>query len=139
MKGKTSLSFESYLGAAAFACGITWFWDFFVSFYFPGQTALNLTLLSTLVYLEAAFLGAFGLTRRMWAKQIHVGIRVGLGTWVANMVFRLIMFGLDEALWGVVVYLVGFMIGGFLGGLFAKALHKPDASGKSEGPQNASK
>lgn len=129
MKGKLPASFESYLGAAAFACGVTWFWDYFASFYFPGQMALNLTFLSALVYLEAAFLSAFGLTRRMQAKQIPVGIRVGLGTWMTNMVFRLIIFELDEALWGVAVYFVSFMIGGFLGGLFAKTLHKADASG----------
>jgi hypothetical protein len=131
MKEKLSPRLEKYVGAAAFACGIAWFWDFLASLYFPGETALNLTLLSALVYLEAAFLSAFGLTRKMRTRQIHVGIRVGLGTWMTNMVFRLIVFELNEALWGMVIYFFGFMIGGFLGGLFARAFHRPDTSGKS--------
>ena len=131
MTGKPSVGFESYLGAAAFACGFVWFWDYFTSLYFPGQVALNLTLLSGLVYLEAAFLSAFGLTRRMYAKQIHVGIRVGLGTWMTNLVFRLIVFELDEALWGIAVYLVSFMLGGLLGGLFSKILHRAETSSQS--------
>lgn len=130
MKEKTSLSFESYLGVAFFTCGITWFWDFVASVYFPGQTALNLTLLSALVYLEAAFLGAFGLTRRVLVKHVHVGIRVGFGAWMTNMVFRLIVFELAEALWGLAIYLGSFVAGGLLGGLFAKKLHGADASGK---------
>jgi len=131
MKEKLSPRLEKYVGAAAFACGIVWFWDFLASLYFPGETALNLTLLSALVYLEAAFLSAFGLTRKMRTRQIHVGIRVGLGTWMTNMVFRLIVFELNEALWGMVIYFSGFMIGGFLGGLFARAFHRLDTSGKS--------
>ncbi len=118
MKGKLPASFENYVGAAAFACGITWFWDYVASVYFPGQVALNLTLLSSLVYVEAAFLSSFGLTRRFQEKQVPVGIRVGLGTWMTNMFFRLVVFELNEALWGVVVYFLSFMVGGFLGGLF---------------------
>lgn len=134
MKGKLPARFEHYVGAAAFACGITWFWDFFTSLYFPGQVALNLTLLSALVYVEAAFLAAFGLTRRFREKQIPVGIRVGLGTWMANMFFRLIVFDLNEAFWGVVVYLISFMIGGLLGGLFSRVL---DKSGSQTGSHKA--
>lgn len=132
MKGRLPASFENYLGAAAFACGITWFWDFFASLYFPGQVALNLTLLSGLVYLEAVFLSAFGLTRKMQEQQVPVGIRVGLGTWMTNMFFRLIVFELNEAFWGVVVYFISFMIGGFLGGLFSKMVHKSSLHGKSQ-------
>jgi len=121
-------SFERYFGAALFSCGIVWFWDYVASLYFPGQAALNLTLLSTLVYFEATFLGALGLTRRMLARHIHVGIRVGFGAWMTNMVFRLIVFELAEALWGVAIYLTSFVAGGFLGGLFAKRLHRTGAS-----------
>lgn len=127
MKTEPLPSFERYFGAALFSCGIAWLWDYVASVYFPGQAALNLTLLSTLVYFEAAFLGAFGLTRRMLAKHIHVGIRVGFGAWMTNMVFRLIVFELAEALWGVAIYLTTFVAGGFLGGLFAKRLHRADA------------
>jgi len=130
MKPEPLPSFESYFGAALFACGIAWFWDYVASIYFPGQAALNLTLLSALVYLEAAFLGAFGLARRILGKHIHVGIRVGLGAWMTNMVFRLIVFELAEALWGAVIYLAGFMVGGFLGGFFAKKFHGAGASEK---------
>ncbi|MFH0848266.1 MAG: hypothetical protein V1857_02025 [archaeon] len=122
--------FEKYFGAAVFACGIAWFWDYVASLYFPGQVALNLTLLSAVVYLEAAFLGAFGLTRRMLAKHVHVGIRVGVGAWLTNMVFRLIVFELAEAIWGSPVYFGGFVTGGLLGGLFAKKLHGAHVSGK---------
>jgi hypothetical protein len=122
--------FEKYLGAAAFACGIAWFWDYVASLYFPGQVALNLTLLSVVVYLEAAFLGAFGLTRRMLTRHVHVGVRVGLGAWLTNMVFRLIVFELVEALWGLPVYFGGFVTGGLLGGLFAGKLHGAQASEK---------
>lgn len=111
-------------------CGITWAWDYVSALYFPGQTALNLTLLSGLVYLEAALLGAFGLTRRMPENHIHVAVRVGLGAWMTNMVFRLIVFELAEALWGVVIYFVSFMAGGFLGGLCASLLHRKDTGKK---------
>lgn len=124
-------SFESYFGAALFTCGIVWFWDYVSSLFFPGQAALNLTLISALVYVEAAFLGAFGLTRRRLTKHVHVGVRIGFGVWMTNMVFRLIIFKLAEALWGVAIYLTGFMLGGFLGGAFARMLHRTDGSGKT--------
>jgi len=132
MRGKLPASFENYLGAAAFVCGITWFWDYFASLYFPGQVALNLTLLSALVYVEAAFLGAFGLTRKMQGKQVPVGIRVGVGSWMTNMFFRLIVFELDEAFWGVAVYLLSFVVGGFLGGLFSKMINRSASHGESQ-------
>ncbi len=131
MKKEPLPGFESYFGAALFTCGIAWFWDYVSSLYFPGQAALNLTLLSALVYLEAALLGAFGLTRKMLTKHIHVGIRVGFGAWMTNMVFRLIVFELAEALWGVAIYLASFVVGGFLGGLLARMLHRADASEKT--------
>jgi len=125
-------SFENYLGAAALACGITWIWDYFASFYFPGQAALNLTLLSFVVYLEGAFFGAFGLTRRRLTKHLHVGIRVGIGAWMTNMVFRLIVFSFSEALWGVLVYLASFLLGGSLGGLLAYVIHRGEAGTKGQ-------
>ncbi len=131
MKEEALPRFESYFGAALFTCGIAWFWDYVSSIYFPGRTALNLTLLSAFVYLEAALLGAFGLTRRMLVKHIYVGVRVGFGAWMTNMVFRLIIFELGEALWGVAIYLASFMGGGFLGGLFAKILHRADLTEKT--------
>lgn len=130
MKPESLPRFESYFGAALFVCGISWFWDYVASIYFPGQSALNLTFLSALVYLEASFLGAFGLARRILGKHIHVGIRVGFATWVTNMVFRLIVFELAEALWGFAIYLASFLVGGFLGGFFAKKFHGADASEK---------
>ena len=131
MAGEDLPRFESYLGAAALACGVTWLWDYFASLYFPGQTALNFTLLSALIYLEAAFLGAFGLTRRRLTKHLHVGVRAGIGAWMTNMVFRLIVFDLSEALWGVLVYLTSFLVGGCLGGLFASMIHRGEAGAKS--------
>jgi hypothetical protein len=122
--------FESYFGAAMLVCGITWFWDYASSLYFPGQGALNLTLLSAAVYLEAAMIGAFTLTRRILSKHFHVGMRVGLGAWMANTVLRLILFELGEALGGVVIYFGSFMIGGFLGGLLGRVFHGPSEGEK---------
>lgn len=126
MGSEPSPAFESYFGAALFACGITWFWDYVASLYFPGQSALNLTLLSAVVYLEAAMIGAFGLTRRISSRHIHVGVRVGLGAWIGNALFRLVLFELGEALWGVVVYLLSFTGGGLLGGLLGRILAVDD-------------
>jgi hypothetical protein len=131
MKPESMPGFENYFGAALFACGITWFWDYVASMYFPGQAALNLTLLSALVYMEAAFLGAFGLARRLLSKHMNVGLRVGFGAWMTNMVFRLIVFELAEALYGMVVYMVGFIVGGILGGLFARKFHGAGTCEKS--------
>lgn len=122
MRGGSKPSFESYIGAALLACGITWFWDFVSSLYFPGQTAVNLTIVSALVYLEAAFLGAFGLARRISDDRVHIGIRVGVWAFLVNAAFRLILFDLFEALWGVIVYLTCFTLGGLLGGLFASKI-----------------
>jgi len=120
MGSESSPTFESYFGAALVTCGITWFWDYASSLYFPGQTALNLTLLSATVYLEAAMIGAFGLTRRISTRHIDVGVRVGLGAWIGNALFRLVLFELGEALWGVVVYLLSFLGGGVVGGLLGR-------------------
>jgi hypothetical protein len=127
MKTEQLPGFDQYFGAALLACGITWLWDYVASLYFPGQTALNFTLLSALVYLEAAFLAAFGLTRKVPVKHIPIGLRVGFGAWIANTVFRLILFELGEALWGVVLYLATFVLGGFLGGFLGKKLHGASA------------
>ncbi len=124
MKRGHLFGFEKYFSAAMLACGITWFWDFIASLYFPGQIALNLTLVSAVVYLEAAFLAAFGFTRRMARDQIPMGLRVGVAAWITNTLFRLLIFDLSEALLGVVVYLVSFLIGGVGGGLFAGVLHR---------------
>jgi len=132
--------FESLFGAALFVCGITWAWDWVSSIYFPGQTALNLTLFSALVYTESAFLGAFGLSRR-YNDRVAVGLRVGLGAFLTNTVFRMIVFDIVEALWGVVVYFLSFMVGGLLGGLLTERVFDerptPDGSGiEYEGSTN---
>jgi hypothetical protein len=126
MNADSSPGFESYFGAALVACGISWLWDYISSLYFPGQTALNFTILSAFVYMEAALLGAFGLTRRMPSKQIHVGLRAGLGAFLLNTVFRLIVFEFVEALWGVIIYFVSFIAGGITGGFLAKTLHRSE-------------
>ncbi len=113
---------EGYVGAALVICGITWTWDFVASIYFAGQMALNLTIISSLVYLEAGFIGAFMLTRRLPKNHMNVGLRIGLYAFLVNLAFRMILFELWEALWGVVIYFISFTIGGMLGGIFAKKI-----------------
>ena len=123
MNEDTFPGFESYFGAALIACGISWLWEYIASLYFPGQTALNYTILSVFVYIEAALLGAFGLTRKMPSKQVHVVLRAGFGAFLLNTVFRLIVFEYHEALWGVIVYFASFTVGGVIGGFLAKTFH----------------
>jgi hypothetical protein len=120
MSRDTSLSFEKYFSAALVVCGISWFWDYVSSLYFPGQTALNLTIISALVYMEAALIGAYGFTRRIPFKQISVGTKVGLGAFMVNTVFRLIVFEIVEALWGLIIYFTSFVVGGLIGGFIGK-------------------
>ena len=115
--------FESYFRAALFTCGIIWVWDYIASIFFPGQTALNLTLLSAFIYLEASFIGAYGLTRKRSQNQVNIGLRVGIAAFLVNLVFRLIVFDIGEALWGLIIYLIFLIIGGALGGLFTKKLN----------------
>jgi putative membrane protein (TIGR04086 family) len=113
---------EGYVGAALVICGIAWIWDFVASIYFAGQMALNLTIISSLVYLEASFIGAFVLTRKLPKNQMLIGLRAGLYAFLINLAFRMILFELWEALWGVVIYFISFTIGGMLGGIFAKKI-----------------
>jgi len=119
----SELGFESYFGAALFTCGIIWVWDYIASIFFPGQTALNLTLLSAFIYLEASFIGAYGLTRKRPQNQVNIGLRAGIAAFLVNLVFRLIVFDIGEALWGLIIYLIFLIIGGALGGLFAKKIN----------------
>ena len=119
----SELGFESYFGAALFTCGIIWVWDYIASIFFPGQTALNLTLLSAFIYLEASFIGAYGLTRKRPQNQVNIGLREGIAAFLVNLVFRLIVFDIGEALWGLIIYLIFLIIGGALGGLFAKKIN----------------
>jgi putative membrane protein (TIGR04086 family) len=119
----SELGFESYFRAALFTCGIIWVWDYIASIFFPGQTALNLTLLSAFIYLEASFIGAYGLTRKRSQNQVNIGLRVGIAAFLVNLVFRLIVFDIGEALWGLIIYLIFLIIGGALGGLFTKKLN----------------
>jgi hypothetical protein len=114
---------ESYFGAALVVCGIAWIWDFVASIYFAGQIALNLTIISSLVYLEAGFLVAFVLTRTLPKNHMLIGLRAGFYAFLVNLAFRLILFELTEALWGIVIYLISFTIGGMLGGLLAMKFH----------------
>jgi len=114
---------ESYFGAALVICGVAWIWDFVASIYFAGQTALNLTIISSIVYLEAGFLGAFLLTRRLPKDHVAIGLRAGLYAFLVNLAFRMILFELMEALWGIIIYLVSFTIGGMLGGILARRTH----------------
>lgn len=116
----TEPKFESYFGAVLIACGVTWLWDFVSSIYFAGQMALNLTIISSFVYLEAGFIGAFILARKLPKDHVLIGLRAGFGTFLVNLAFRLILFELAEALGGVVIYFISFTIGGMLGGLLAK-------------------
>jgi putative membrane protein (TIGR04086 family) len=115
--------FEGYFGAALVACGVAWIWDFISSIYFAGQIALNLTIISSLVYLEAGFLGAFVLARKLPENHMIIGLRAGFGAFLVNLAFRLILFELAEALGGVIIYLISFTIGGMLGGVLAKKIH----------------
>jgi len=110
----TEPKFESYFGAVLIACGVTWLWDF------AGQMALNLTIISSFVYLEAGFIGAFILARKLPKDHVLIGLRAGFGTFLVNLAFRLILFELAEALGGVVIYFISFTIGGMLGRLLAK-------------------
>ena len=119
----SELGFESYFRAALFTCGIIWVWDYIASIFFPGQTALNLTLLSAFIYLEASFIGAYGLTRKRSQNQVNIGLRVGIAAFLVNLVFRMIVFDIGEALWGLIIYLIFLIIGGALGGLFSKKLN----------------
>ncbi len=113
--------FEEYFGAALIVCAILWIWDYISSIFFPGQAALNLTILSFFVWLEAGFIGAYGLTRKM-GNQIDKGLKVGVAAFLVNMAFRLIVFDFNQALHGWIIYLVSLLIGGTLGGLFAKKI-----------------
>jgi putative membrane protein (TIGR04086 family) len=121
---ESELGFESYFGVALFTCGIIWLWDYLSSLFFPGQTALNLTLLSSFIYLEASFIGAYGLARKRLQNQVNIGLRVGIAAFLVNLVFRLIVFEIAEALWGLIIYLIFLIIGGALGGLFAKKIYR---------------
>ena len=114
--------FEGYFGAALFTCGIVWLWDYISSLFFPAQTSLNLTLLTSFVCLEASFIGAYGLTRKRSQNQVNIGLRVGIAAFLVNLVFRLIVFDIAEALWGLMIYFIFLIIGGILGGLFAKKI-----------------
>lgn len=125
------MNLERHLGAILLASGIVWLWDYVSSLYFPGRTSLNLTILSFLVYMEASFIGAVSLTRRTKMKHIPVGMRIGLGTFLLNITLRLLLFELDEALWGVVVYFMSLTTGGLLGGVFAKRFHMTPTEGTS--------
>lgn len=120
---ESELGFESYFGVALFTCGIIWLWDYLSSLFFPGQTALNLTLLSSFIYLEASFIGAYGLARKRLQNQVNIGLRVGIAAFLVNLVFRMIVFEIAEALWGLIIYLIFLIIGGALGGLFTKKLN----------------
>ena len=113
--------FEEYFGAALVVCGILWIWDYISSIFFPGQTSLNLTILSFFVWLEAGFIGAYGLTRKM-VNQIDRGLKVGVAAFLVNQAFRLIVFEIDQALYGWIIYLISLLIGGTIGGLFAKRM-----------------
>jgi len=115
--------FEGYFGAALFTCGIVWLWDYVASLFFPGQTALNLTLLSSFICIEAGFIGAYGLTRKRSQNQVNIGLRAGIAAFLVNLVFRLIVFDIAEALWGLIIYFIFLIIGGVLGGLFAKKIY----------------
>lgn len=42
---------------------------------------------------------------------------------MVNTVFRLIVFEIVEALWGLIIYFTSFVVGGFIGGLIGKKLH----------------
>jgi hypothetical protein len=50
-------------------------------------------------------------------------LRVGFGAFLVNLAFRLILFELAEALWGVIIYLISLTMGGMLGGLLASKVH----------------
>jgi hypothetical protein len=114
--------FERYFGTALFSCGIIWVWDYISSLFFPGQTSFNLTILSAFIILEAGFIGAYGLSRRMKQNQVIIGLKVGVAAFLVNIVFRMIAFDISQALWGLILYLFFFPIGGILGGLFAKKI-----------------
>ena len=114
--------FERYFGAALFTCGIIWLWDYISSLFFPGQTALNLTILSAFIILEAGFIGAYGLTRKMQQNQVNIGLKAGVSAFLVNLVFRMIVFDISQALFGLIIYLIFLPMGGILGGLFAKKI-----------------
>jgi uncharacterized protein YneF (UPF0154 family) len=119
---ESELGFENYFGAALFTCGIVWIWDYISSIFFPGQAAINLTILSASIYLEAGFIGAFGLTRKRLQNQVNIGLRAGISAFLLNLVFRTILFEINEALYGLIIYLIFLIVGGVLGGFFAKKI-----------------
>ena len=123
---RVSPAFEQYLGASFLVCGITWVWGFLTSEYFPGHASLSLNLVSLVVYIEAASIGAFGLARGAFKGSVRIGMRVGIGAWIVNMTFRFIVFNLASALDGLILFLIGFMIGGTLGGFLGSFIRKSE-------------
>lgn len=122
VKSDQPLKVGGFLGAVLLACGLTWLWDFISSLYFPGIAAWNLTIVSLFFYAESSLIGAYSLTRHIIEGHIRAGVRVGLAVWALNLAFRLILFNLAEALWGLIIYFVGFLLGGVLGGFLGKRL-----------------
>lgn len=135
LKGGQSLTSGGFLGAVLLACGLTWLWDFIASLYFPGSSAWNLTLVSLLFYAESSLIGAYSLARNLIEGHLRIGIRLGLAVWALNLAFRLILFELGEALWGLLIYFSGFLLGGILGGFLGERLHKQNGMEDSCKPQ----
>ncbi len=122
--GEREPGFDGYFGAALLTCGIVWVWDYIASIFFPTQAALNLTLLSSIFYLEAGFIGAYALTRKLSKNQAIIGVKAGVAAFLVNAVFRMIVFDISEALWGVIIYMIFLIIGGALGGTFSQKMSK---------------
>ncbi len=53
-----------------------------------------------------------GLLVRRPQNQVNIGLRAGIAAFLVNLVFRMIVFEIGEALWGLIIYLIFLIIGG---------------------------
>jgi hypothetical protein len=109
-----------YLGPSLIVCGISWVWGYITSSYFPEQASLSLNLVSFIVYLEAGTIGSLLLARKISNGLPWIGVRVGFWAWTINTLFRLVIFDFATALDGVFLFLLSFVVGGFLADLLKR-------------------
>jgi hypothetical protein len=113
-------SLTDYMAGGMLTNGVVWVWSMFLTYVLKvqtSQTSMVVLLISYLVYLGGSVLAAYLVCQRTTSNHIIVALKTSAAGWIFTLFFMLSY--VQVSLGTVIVLLVTFGVGGFIGSYLA--------------------
>jgi hypothetical protein len=124
-----------YMAGGMLTNGVVWVWSMFLTYVLrvqTSQTSIVVLLISYLVYLGGSVAASYLVCQRTTSNHIMVALKTSAAGWIFTLFF---MFSYVEVSLGtVVILLVTFGVGGFIGAYLALKKRLSDMKSKLRAP-----